>query len=77
MRAIARGHFVISFFVNNIALQVIQVTIRSTVEQHHSRLVLRIVEEVQAVAAIGHVYNILAMHGIEQAERSETLPPKK
>ena len=62
---------------NDVTLQVVQVGVGSTVEDHHSRLVLRIVEEVQAVAAIGHVYNILAMHGIEQAERSETLPPKK
>ena len=49
---------------NDVTLQVIQVSIRSTVEQHHSWLVLCIVEEMQAVAALGHVDNVLAVQGV-------------
>ena len=41
---------------NDIALQVVQVGVGSTIEDHHSRLVLRIIEEVQVVAAIRHEY---------------------
>ena len=49
---------------NNIALQVVQVGVGSTVEDHHSRLVLRIVEEVQLIAIFGHMHNVLAMQGV-------------
>lgn len=62
---------------NDVTLQVVQVGIGSTIEKNYARTILGIVEEMQVVAAIEHVYNILAMQGIEQAERSETLPPKK
>lgn len=49
---------------NDVALQIVLVGIGGTVEDHHSRLVLHIVEEVQVVAAIGHVHNVLAMQGV-------------
>ena len=49
---------------NDVTLQVVQVGVGSTVEDHHSRLVLRIVEEVQLIAIFGHMHNVLAMQGV-------------
>ena len=49
---------------DNIILAVIKAGVDSTVGDHHSRLVLRIVEEVQIVAAIGHVRDVLVLQGV-------------
>ena len=49
---------------NNIALQALNIRIRRAVVHYHRRAVLRIVEEVQFVAALSHVMNVLAMQGV-------------
>ena len=49
---------------NNIALQALDVGIRRAIVHHHCRTVLRVVEEVQLVAALGHVDNVLAVQGV-------------
>ena len=42
----------------------LQVGVGSSIEQNHRRLILRIVEEVQTVAAVRQVHNVLAVQGI-------------
>ena len=49
---------------NNVALQALDVGIRRAIVHHHCRTVLRVVEEVQLVAALGHVDNVLAVQGV-------------
>ena len=49
---------------NNVALQALDVGIRRAIVHHHRRTVLRVVEEVQLVAALGHVDNVLAVQGV-------------
>ena len=49
---------------NNVALQALDVGIRRAIVHHHCRAVLRVVEEVQLVAALGHVDNVLAVQGV-------------
>ena len=49
---------------NNIALQALDVGIRRAIVHHHCRTALRVVEEVQLVAALGHVDNVLAVQGV-------------
>ena len=46
---------------DDVALQVVQVGVGSTIEQNHSRLILCIVEEVQGVAAARHMYKVLTV----------------
>lgn len=46
---------------DDIALQVVQVGVGSTIEQNHRRLILCIVEKVQTVAAARHMYNVLTV----------------
>ena len=48
----------------HIALQIYNVAVLRAVEVHHSRPVLGIVEEVQIVAALGQMDNVLAMQGV-------------
>ena len=50
--------------VRNIALQILDIAVRYVVVHNYSRLVLSIVEEVQFVAALSHVMNVLAMQGV-------------
>ena len=54
--AVKNGH--------NIALQILDIAVRYVVVHNYSRLVLSIVEEVQFVAALSHVMNVLAMQGV-------------
>ena len=49
---------------NDIALQIYNVTIFSSIKLHNGRPVLSIVPEVQGVAALGHVDDVLAMQGV-------------
>ena len=49
---------------HNIALQILDIAVRYVVVHNYSRLVLSIVEEVQFVAALSHVMNVLAMQGV-------------
>ena len=46
---------------DDVALQVVQVGVGSTIEQNHRRLILCIVEEVQGVAAVRQVHNVLTV----------------
>ena len=46
---------------DDIILLVVEVGAGSSIEQNHSRLVLRVVEEVQGVAAVGHMHKVLAV----------------
>ena len=54
--AVKNGH--------NVALQILHIAVRGTVINDYRRLVLRIVEEVQLVAALGHVHNVFAMQRV-------------
>lgn len=54
--AVKNGH--------NIALQILDIAVRYVVVHNYSRLVLRIIEEVQIIAALGHVHHILAMQRV-------------
>ena len=49
---------------NDIALQIYNVTIFSSIKLHNGRAILGIVPEVQGVAALGHVDDVLAMQGV-------------
>ena len=49
---------------NDGALQVVQVGVGNSIEQNHRRLVLRGIEEVQGVAVVRQVHNVLAVQGI-------------
>ena len=49
---------------NDVILLVVEVSVGSTIEHHHSRLVLCIVEEVQFIASSRHVHNILAVQRV-------------
>ena len=40
---------------HDVALQVVDVEVVRTIEAHHGRLVLRVIEEVQIIAALRHV----------------------
>ena len=49
---------------HNIALQILDIVVRHTIVHNHSRLILRIVEEMQFIVALGHVHHILTMQSI-------------
>ena len=44
--------------------EILDIAVRYVVVHNYSRLVLSIVEEVQFVAALSHVMNVLAMQGV-------------
>ncbi len=48
----------------DIALQVLHIAIRRAIEDDNRRFALRIIEKVQIIAALRHVYNVLAMQGV-------------
>ena len=49
---------------NDVILLVVEVSVGSTIEHHHSRLVLCIVEEVQFIVAALHMHNVLTMQDV-------------
>ena len=49
---------------NNIALKIMHIRVLSTIVLHDRRLIAGIIEEVQVVAALRHVHDILAMQRV-------------
>ena len=49
---------------HNVTLQVLHIAVRGSVVNNHRRLVLRVVEEVQLIAALSHMHHILAMQRV-------------
>ena len=58
---------------NNIALQVLDVSIRRAVVHHHRRTILCIVEEVQFIRAGSHMHNFLPMQAAARCSRHAAL----
>ena len=58
---------------NDVILLVVEVSVGSTIERHHSRLVLCIVEEVQFIRAGSHMHNILPMQAAARCSRHAAL----